>query len=135
MSKRLIYSLTVLALLGALGAGYAWRAAAESAAKRVDRPLKGEGTPGQLARWTGADTIGNSVMTEDANGLIAVGTAPNGLAKFLVVGTFDTPNSAIRGINNGPGRGVTGISENGIGLNGGGKIGVNGVTTGTDPND
>ena len=52
-----------------------------------------------------------------------------------MVGEFDAPNSAIRGINNATGRGVTGISQNGIGINGGGRVGINGVSTSSDPND
>ncbi len=132
MLSKLIYCLVVLTLLVAVSVGYAWET---KSAGIPDKPVKGNGTAGNIAKWIDDDRIGDSVITEDDNGQIAIGTTPNILAKFLVVCTFDTPNSAIRGINNGTGRGVTGISQNGIGINGGGKIGVNGVTTSLDPND
>lgn len=118
MLSRLIYCLVVLSLLVAVSVGYAWKA--ESAGK-LDRPIRGNGTAGNIAKWIDTNQLGDSVIVEDANGQVAIGTTPNILAKFLVVGTFDTPNSAIRGINNGTGRGVTGVSQNGIGINGGGS--------------
>lgn len=132
MLSRLIYCLVTLTLLVTVSVGFEWET---KSAARPDKPVKGSGTTGQIARWIDEDRIGDSVITEDDNGLIAIGTTPNILAKFLVFGTFDGPNSAIRGINNGTGRGVTGVSENGIGINGGGKIGVNGITTSNNPND
>ena len=132
MLSRLIYCLVVLTLLVAVSVGYAWKA--ESAGK-LDRPVRGSGTAGNITKWIDTNQLGDSVIVEDDNGQVAIGTTPNILAKFLVVGTFDTPNSAIRGINNGTGRGITGVSQNGIGINGGGKIGINGVTTSNDPND
>lgn len=131
MLKRLVYCLMILTFFVTLSVGYAWRA--ESAGK-PGKKVEGSGTKGQIAKWIDTNELGDSVITED-DGLVAIGAPPNVLAKFLVVGAFDSPNSVIRGINNGTGRGVTGISQNGIGVNGGGKIGVNGVTTSTNPND
>jgi hypothetical protein len=52
-----------------------------------------------------------------------------------VLDNSDQPTSAIRGVNNGTGRGVMGVSMNGIGLNGAGKVGLNAITTSTDAND
>ncbi len=132
MLSRLIYCLVVLTLLVAVSVGYAWKA--ESAGK-LDRPLRGNGTAGNIAKWIDTNQLGDSVIVEDDNGQVAIGTPPNTMAKFLVVGSFDNPNTAITGINNGTGRGVQGVSQNGIGINGGGKIGVNGITTSNDPND
>ena len=116
MLKRLLYCLTVLAFLVTLSVGYVWKA---ESAGQPGKKVEGSGTKGQIAKWIDTNEIGDSVISED-DGLVAIGTTPNVLAKFLVVGTFDNPNSAIRGINNGTGRGVTGISQNGIGINGGG---------------
>ncbi|MCA1625817.1 MAG: hypothetical protein LC768_14705 [Acidobacteria bacterium] len=132
MLKRLIYCLVGLMLLVTISVGFGWET---KSAGKVDEKVRGSGTSGQIAKWIDSDRIGDSVITEDANGQIAIGTTPSIVSKFLVVGTFDNPNSAIRGINNGTGRGVQGQSQNGIGVNGGGKIGVNGITTSTDPND
>lgn len=132
MLKRLLYCVAVLAFLVTLTVGYAWKA---KSAGKPGKKVEGSGTKGQIAKWINTNELGDSVITEDENGLVAIGTTPNIVAKFLVVGTLDSPNSVIRGINNGTGRGVMGISQNGIGVNGGGKIGVNGVTTSTDPND
>jgi hypothetical protein len=132
MWRRFIYCLVGLTLVAASGIGYALKTAS---AGELDKPVRGSGTPGQIAKWITDDTIGDSVITEDFSGQVAIGATPNLLAKFLVVGTFDGFNSAIRGVNNGTGRAVTGISQNGIGINGGGKIGVNGITTSNDPND
>lgn len=131
MRRSSIYCLGVLTLIVAIGVGFAWNA--ESAGNGGPK-VSGSGTPGSIAKWVDTKEIGDSVIVEDS-GQVAIGTTPNVLAKFLVVGTFDTPNSAIRGINVGTGRGVTGVSEDGIGINGGGKFGVNGITTSMDPND
>src|SRR5262245_42073996 len=35
--------------------------------------LSGHGTAGHLARWASATSLGDSTMTEDANGIIGVG--------------------------------------------------------------
>ncbi len=132
MLKRLIYCLFGLMLLVIISVGFGWET---KSAGKVDKSVRGSGTSGQIAKWIEDDRIGDSVITEDSNGQIAIGATPNVLAKFFVVGTFDNPNSAIKGVNNGTGRGVQGESQNGIAINGGGKIGVNGITTSTDPND
>lgn len=130
MRRSLIYCLSVLTLIAAIGAAFAWNA---ESAGRPDK-VTGSGTKGNIAKWIGESEIGDSVIVEDS-GLVAIGTAPAANAKFLVVGTFDNPNTAITGINNGTGRGLQGNSQNGIGVNGGGKFGVNGITTSMDPED
>ncbi|MEO8574882.1 MAG: hypothetical protein ABI481_13030 [Pyrinomonadaceae bacterium] len=106
----------------------------ESAPNMSEKVL-GAGTPGKISKWIAADTIGDSGIAEDVTGMVGIGTNPNPLAKLFVFGNFEQPTSAIRGTSTGTGRGVTGFSEGGIGINGGGKIGVNGVSTSTDPND
>ena len=96
--------------------------------------VKGSGTPDHITKWVADKEIGDSGIIE-TDGNVGVGTNPNSLAKFLVVCTLDDASSAVRGINNGNGRGVTGVSLDGIGVNGGGKIGINGVSTSTNPED
>jgi hypothetical protein len=130
MRSRLFYCLGVLALLITAGVSFSWNA---ESAGRPDK-VTGTGTKGNIAKWLDFETIGDSVIVEDG-GQVAIGTAPAANAKFLVVGTFDNPNTAITGINNGTGRGLQGVSQNGIGVNGGGKFGVNGITTSMDPED
>lgn len=130
MRRRSIYCLGVLALLVAVSVGFAWNA---ESAGRPDK-VTGSGTKGNIAKWLDETVLGDSVIVEDG-GLVAIGTTPAANAKFLVVGTFDNPNTAITGINNGTGRGLQGVSQNGIGVNGGGKFGVNGITTSMDPDD
>ena len=71
----------------------------------------------------------------EVTGQVGVGQPPSSLARLFVLDTSDQPTSAIRGVNNGTGRGVMGISQNGIGLNGAGKVGLNAVTTSNDDND
>src|SRR5829696_4671125 len=131
MNKRLVGIFTVI--IAIVGIGWALERSAKSA-PMADKVV-GSGTAGRISKWLTSDTIGDSTIIEDRNGLIGIGTNPNPLAQLLVVANVDQPNSAIRGINSGTGRGVTGVSENGIGVNGGGKIGVNGVSTSSDPND
>jgi hypothetical protein len=76
--------------------------------------------------------IGGGVQVD---GKVGVGQTPSSLARLFVLDTSDQPTSAIRGVNNGTGRGVMGVSQNGIGLNGTGKVGLNAITTSTDDND
>ena len=132
MLKRLLYCLTVLAVLVTLGVSYAWRA--ESAGK-PGKKVEGGGTKGQIAKWVDTNEIGDSVITED-NGQVAIGNVPSPIAKFLVYGAFDIPNAAIRGNNISDGRGIEGSSVGGIGINGlGGTVGVNGISFSSNPND
>src|SRR5262245_53958230 len=37
-------------------------------------PVSGSGTIGQISRWTGINTLGDSAMTEDKFGRIGIGT-------------------------------------------------------------
>ena len=131
MLNKLVYCLVVLTLLTAAVVGFTWNA--ESAGR--PNKVMGSGTAGNIAKWIGIDEIGNSEIVEYTSGQVAIGTAPAASAKFLVVGTFDNPNTSITAINSGTGRAVQGVSQLGIGINGGGKIGVNGITTSMDPND
>lgn len=129
MKGRLIYCVVVLTLIITVSINFAWRAESATSDKVI-----GTGNQGQIAKWVDTNEIGNSVITEE-DGLVAIGASPIASAKFLVAGTFNEPNSAIYGFNNGTGRAVLGISQNGIGINGGGRIGVNGFTSSSDPND
>lgn len=132
MRNRLIYCVVVLTLLSAAGVGYTWNA--ESAAARPDK-VTGSGTAGNIAKWVDTNEIGNSTMSEDANGIIGVGVAPNPFFKFLVSGVIDSPNSSLAGHTSGTGRGVYGSSAGGIGVNGIGLVGVNGISPSMNPND
>lgn len=131
MLSRLIYCVVVLTLVITVSINFAWKA---ESAEKADKKVEGSGNQGQLAKWVDTNEIGNSVITENG-GLVAIGTSPTAAAKFIVAGTFNEPSSAIYGFNNGTGRAVLGISQNGIGVNGGGRIGVNGFTSSSDPND
>ena len=52
-------------------------------------PVTGSGTNGQIPRWTGSGTLGDSVMTEDKNGRIGIGaTLPT--SKLTVQGMIET---------------------------------------------
>ncbi len=132
MRNRLIYCVVVVTLLTAAGVGYTWNA--ESAAARPDK-VTGSGTVGNIAKWVDTNEIGNSTMSEDANGIIGVGVAPNPFFKFLVSGFIDSPNSSLAGHTSGTGRGVYGSSAGGIGVNGIGLVGVNGISPSMNPND
>jgi len=92
-----------------------------------DAAVRGIASNGALA----GKFMGNVEVT----GQVGVGRPPSSLARVFVLDTSDQPTSAIRGVNNGTGRGVMGISQNGIGLNGAGKVGLNAVTTSTNAND
>ncbi len=124
MRRSSIYCLSVLTLIAAIAVGFAWNA--ESAGKPVKRV---DGTPGNLAKWVTATELGDSVIAEDATGHVAIGSPPGNMARFWVDGTLDGTGSAIRGQNTGTGRGVSGISHNGMGVNGVGLVGVNARTT------
>ena len=53
----------------------------------------GGGTAGVLARWTGTDTIEESIIQETAGGLIGIGGADSGF-KLKVYGTFNATSLA-----------------------------------------
>lgn len=131
MLKRLIYCLMVLAFFVTLGVGYAWKA--ESAGK-PRQTVEGSGTKGRIAKWIDTNQISDSVIIED-NGQVAIGNVPSTAAKFLVYGAVSSPNAAIRGFNTSDGRGVEGSSTNGIGINGFGKVGVNGISSSSSSSD
>ncbi|HEX3101197.1 MAG TPA: hypothetical protein VHQ01_05375 [Pyrinomonadaceae bacterium] len=114
--------------------GLCYERPTQSAGMASDKVL-GTGTPDKLAKWVDSDRIGDSTLTEDANGIIGVGVAPNPFFKFLVSGVIDSPHTALAGHTSGTGRGVEGSSANGIGVNGVGLVGVNGISSSTNPND
>jgi hypothetical protein len=95
----------------------------------------GSGTAGRITRWFATDTVGDSVISEGTNGHIAIGQPAIDSAVFMVLANSDAPDSASRAHNNGTGRGLQGSSDGGIGVNGFGRVGINGITTSTDPND
>lgn len=90
--------------------------------------ITGSGTPGDIAKFTGAQTIGNSVITENAS-KIGIGTgAPT--SKLTVLGSASNP--IIFGKNSGSGPGIRGESIGGFGMIGqSGRTGVQGISTGS----
>jgi hypothetical protein len=95
----------------------------------------GTGTAGRITKWVATDTIGDSVISEGSNGHVGIGQPPADSALFIVNANSDAPDTAVRGHNNGTGRGLQGTSDGGIGVNGIGRVGLNGITSSTDPND
>ena len=95
----------------------------------------GAGTAGRITKWVATDTIGDSVISEGSNGHVGIGQPPADSALFIVNANSDAPDTAVRGHNNGTGRGLQGTSDGGIGVNGIGRVGLNGITSSTDPND
>ena len=107
---------------------------ASSAPNRAD--VQGLGTPGKISKWTASDTIGDSVITEDSSGRVGVGVSPNTNARLYATWNAASISSiAISGHHTGGGRGVQGSSFSGIGVNGTGVVGVNGITSSTNPLD
>ncbi len=132
MRNSFSYFLVVLALIVAVGGGFAWNA--ESAGMAADKVL-GTGTPDKVAKWVDSDRIGDSTITEDASGFFGVGTPINPNFKFLISSDLASPKATFRAGNIADGRAIEGSSVNGIGINGIGFIsGVNGLNPTTNPN-
>jgi hypothetical protein len=90
--------------------------------------VKGSGTIDRLAKWVGADEIGDSAVVETA-GNVAIGATPSTTFKLLVNATLSNPGVTLRATNFGDGRAIQGNSVGGTGIVGGGAvIGVAGVT-------
>ena len=130
MSKRFVVLLVVVATVITLGVSLERRTESAAADKVV-----GTGAAGRITKWLAADTVGDSVISEGTNGHIAIGQPPIDSVLLMVLANSDGANSAVRGHNNGTGRGLQGSSDGGIGVNGVGRVGLNGLTTSTDPND
>lgn len=123
----------VLATIAAVGV--AWEQRAESASRMADKVV-GSGTPGKISKWLAEDTIGDSVITEDASGRLGIGAAPNPNTRvFAFTNSSSITSSAIIGNNTGPGRAIEGSSVGGIGVNGIGVVGINGITPSLNPLD
>ena len=132
MLKKFLVLFAVTVSIVAIGLSVERRA--DSAANRAD--VQGAGTAGKIPKWTAFDTIGDSAMTEDSGGRIGLGIAPNSNYRFFAfTNATSVTAAAIVGNNGGPGRGVYGSSAGGIGVNGHGVVGVNGITSSTNPND
>jgi hypothetical protein len=133
MNSRLINCFIVLTVTVGAGLGLAWKA--NSAGMAPPDKVFGTGTPDKIAKWVDSNRIGDSTITEDGDGNIGIGVAPNPFFKVLVSGVIDSPNASLSGHTSGTGRGVTGSSANGIGVNGIGLVGINGISPSTNPND
>lgn len=130
MFRKFIALLSVFVAVVVIGLVYEQKAESAAADKVV-----GSGTAGRIAKWLATDAVGDSGISEDSTGLVAIGQPPTTLAKFFVLDTSDAPTSSIRAQNNGTGRALMGVSVGGIGVNGAGVVGLNGVTTSTDPDN
>jgi hypothetical protein len=90
--------------------------------------ITGQGTTGKIAKFTGTNAIGNSVITE-SNARIGIGIATPG-SKLTVQASATSP--IILGKNTGSGTGVQGESTGGFGVIGkSNRTGVQGVSTGS----
>ena len=89
--------------------------------------ITGQGTTGKIAKFTGTNSIGNSIITESSS-KIGVGIATPS-SKFTVQG--GTTNPMILGNNTGSGAGVQGVSAGGgFGVIGkSSRTGVQGICT------
>jgi hypothetical protein len=90
--------------------------------------INGQGTTGKIAKFTGTNAIGNSIITE-TNSRIGIGIATPG-SKLTVQASAGTP--IILGKNTGAGTGVQGEGAGGFGVIGkSNRTGVQGISTGT----
>lgn len=91
-------------------------------------PITGQGTTGKIAKFTGANSIGNSIITESSS-KIGIGIATPS-SKLTVQGSATNP--MILGNNTGSGAGVQGMSTGGFGVIGqSSRTGVQGICTGS----
>jgi hypothetical protein len=91
--------------------------------------ITGQGTTGKIAKFTGTNSIGNSIITESSS-KIGIGIATPS-SKLTVQGTATNP--MILGNNTGSGAGVQGVSTGGgFGIIGrSSRTGVQGICTGS----
>lgn len=90
--------------------------------------ITGQGTAGKIAKFTGTNAIGNSIITESSS-KIGIGTTTPG-SKLTVQGNTSTP--LVLGKNAGTGSGVQGESTGGFGVIGkSSRTGVQGISTGS----
>jgi hypothetical protein len=90
--------------------------------------VTGSGTAGDIAKFTGANAIGNSIIVENSS-KIGIGTA-SPTSKLTVQGNATNP--IIFGKNSGSGPGIRGESVGGFGIIGkSARTGVQGLSTGS----
>ena len=90
--------------------------------------ITGQGTVGRIAKFTGANAVGNSIITENSS-KIGIGTATPA-SKLTVQGNTSAP--LVLGKNAGTGSGVQGESTGGFGVIGkSSRTGVQGISTGS----
>jgi hypothetical protein len=124
--------LAVLTSIGQISDG---RTSVESTAISIEAiepqavgTITGQGTTGKIAKFTGANSIGNSIITESSS-KIGIGIATPS-SKLTVQGSATNP--MILGNNTGSGAGVQGMSSGGFGVIGkSGRTGVQGISTGS----
>ncbi len=131
---NLIINLSVAAL-NAIGQTSDGRTAVESVPANTEAiepqavgTITGQGTAGKIAKFTGANAIGNSIITE-SNSKIGIGIATPG-SKLTVQANASNP--LVLGKNTGTGTGVQGESTGGFGVIGkSARTGVQGISTGS----
>lgn len=98
------------------------------APEAMQATITGAGLGGRIAKFTGATTIGNSVITESA-GKVGIGTAaPN--TTLTVIGAISNNGAISAGNNAAGGIGVKGSSASASGI---GVLGTHTATSGTSP--
>ena len=130
MFRKFVALFSIFIAVVMIGVIYEQKAESAPADKVV-----GAGTAGRITKWVATDTVGDSGISEGSNGHVGIGQPPADSALFIVNVNSDAPDTAVRGHNNGTGRGLQGTSDGGIGVNGIGRVGLNGITSSTDPND
>ena len=124
-----------VAALNSIGQTSDGRTTAEPARTNTDAiepqavgTITGQGTAGKIAKFTGANAIGNSIITE-SNSRIGIGIATPG-SKLTVQSNASNP--LVLGKNTGTGAGVQGESTGGFGVIGkSARTGVQGISTGS----
>jgi hypothetical protein len=131
--KRVIYSIAMLAL----SANLAWTQTAKQnetgsnnqpAAQNTQPgatvpPVTGAGTPGRLSKWAAASALCDSLITEDKNGNVGIGTATP-TSPLTVHGTVETFRSGVLNVANvaaGDGSAIVAAGGNGSGFTRGGS--------------
>ena len=129
--KKFSKIFAVVALIIGIGVALSWQPGSVSA--RADY-VTGTGNKGNIAKWVDTNEIGDSIIMEDS-GLVSIGGSPNANYKFYVTANLNGARASILGNNTGTGRGVEGSSSGGIGVNGYGKTGLNGISFSTSSAD
>ena len=89
--------------------------------------VTGSGTTGTVPRWTGTNTIGNSSIKADSNGLVGINATPTVTARLYVLSSL---GYAVKGEHTSNGSGLFGLTIGGTGVRGESTsgIGIRGIS-------